>query len=268
VVRHRARSRRTVVLGPDDRARQRLPLQHRQRRRRPRSAALRRQRVRHLRQGQPHRGSDNAPPGISITSPADGATFQQGQDVKAAFSCADDANGTGIERCTGTVASGASIETGTPGSKTFSVEAVDRAGNTATALRTYSVAQPPPPPPVALKRIFVTLSSNFPSIGKTIRFTRLVVKNAPRGSTVTATCKTKQGRRCRGIKKFTKRNARGTVKLKRFLRKTLRAGTVIEVRVTKPGTIGAVKRLTVRNGKNPTITTRCLPPGAKKPSRC
>jgi len=209
---------------------------------------------------------DNAPPSISIASPADGATFRQGEDVKADFSCADDANGTGIERCTGTVASSASIDTGTPGTKTFSVEAVDRAGNSATASRTYSVVATPPP--IILKRIIVTLSSNFPSVGKTIRFTRLVVKNVPRGSTVTATCKTKQGKRCRGIKKFTKRNARGTVKLKRFQRKTLRAGTVIEVRVTKPGMIGAVKRLTVRRGKNPTITTRCLPPGAKKPVRC
>jgi hypothetical protein len=214
---------------------------------------------------------DNAAPSISITTPAEGATFQQGQDVKAAFTCEDDRNGTGIGRCTGTVPAGTSIDTGSPGTKTFSVEAVDNAGNTATASRTYNVVAPPPPPPpppVALKRIIVTLSSNFPSVGKTIRFTRLVVKNVPRGSTVTATCRTKQGRRCRGIKKFTKRNARGTVKLKRFLRKTLRVGTVIEVRVTKPGMIGAVKRLTVRRGKNPTITTRCLPPGAKKPTRC
>jgi len=210
---------------------------------------------------------DNAAPTVSITTPGEGATFQQGQDVKAAFACADDANGTGINRCTGTVPAGASIDTGTPGPKTFSVEAVDNAGNTATASRTYNVAATPPPPP-PLKRIIVTLSSNFPSVGATIRFSRLVVKSVPRGSTVTATCRTKKGRRCRGIKKFTKRNARGNVRLKRFQRKTLRAGTVIEVRVTKPGTIGAVKRLTVRRGKNPTIATRCLPPGAKRPVRC
>ena len=31
---------------------------------------------------------DNAPPSVSISTPAEGATFQQGQDVKAAFSCA------------------------------------------------------------------------------------------------------------------------------------------------------------------------------------
>ena len=213
---------------------------------------------------------DNAAPSISISAPAEGATFQQGQQVKASFACQDDANGSGIKRCTGTVPNDALIDTGSPGTKTFSVEAVDNEDNTATASRTYTVAAtpPPPPPPPALKRIIVTLSSNFPSVGSTIRFTRLVVKNVPRGSKVTATCRTKQGRRCRGIRTFTKRNARGTVSLKRFLRKRLRAGTVIEVRVTKPNTIGAVKRLTVRRNRNPTITTRCLPPGAKRPARC
>ena len=216
---------------------------------------------------------DNGVPSVSISTPADGATFQQGQDVKAGFTCVDDRNGTGIERCTGTVPAGSSIDTSTPGTKTFTVEAVDNAGNTATASRSYSVVAPPPPPPpppppVELKRILVTLSSFFPSLGDTIRFSRLVVKDVPRGSTVTATCRTKQGRRCGGISKFTKRNARGNVSLKRFLRRTLRAGTVIDVRVTKPGRIGAVKRLTVRRKKNPVIKTFCLPPAAKRPARC
>ena len=98
----------------------------------------------------------------------------------------DDANGTGINRCTGTVPSGAPIDTGTPGTKTFTVEAVDNAGNggnTTTASRTYTVAAPAASAAGALKRIIVTLSSNFPSVGRTIRFTRLVVKNVPRGST-------------------------------------------------------------------------------------
>jgi hypothetical protein len=39
--------------------------------------------------------------------------------------------------------------------------------------------------------------------------------------------------------------------------------------VTKPGAfIGAVKTLTVARKKNPTIGTRCLPPGAAKPVGC
>ncbi len=219
---------------------------------------------------------DNAVPRIAIATPAPDAVFQQGQDVRAAFSCQDDANGTGIDRCTGTAAPGAPLDTASPGTRTFRVDAADNAGNTATATRTYTVLAPPPaPPPPApttppapLARIIVGLSSNFPSIGDSITLTRLVVNDVPRGSTVTATCRTKQGRRCRGTRTFTKRNARGTVRLKPFLRKTLRVGTVIEVRVTKPGMIGAFKRLTVLRDKNPAIATRCLPPGAKKPARC
>jgi len=213
---------------------------------------------------------DNAPPSISVTAPAEGATFTQGQSVAAAYSCADDANGTGIERCAGPVASGQPIDTGTPGTKTFTVDAADVAGNTASATRSYQVVAqpPPPPPPPPLERIVVTLSSGFEPIGKTTTLNLLTVRDVPRGSTVTATCKRKNGKRCKGIKRFVKRNARGDVKLKRFLRKPLRPGTVIEVRVTKRGFIGAVKRLKTRLRKRPTITTRCLPPGAKKPKRC
>ena len=138
--------------------------------------------------------------------------------------------------------------------------------------RTYQVTAPPPPPvqpppPAPLPRIVVTLSSGFEPIGATTTLNLLTVRDVPRGSTVTATCKRKNGRSC-GIRRFVKRNARGDVKLKRFLRKKLRPGTVIEVRVTKRGSIGAVKQLKTRRRKRPTITTRCLPPGAKKPVRC
>ena len=42
----------------------------------------------------------------------------------------------------------------------------------------------------------------------------------------------------------------------------------ITVTVSKPGTIASVKTLRVRSGKAPTLTTRCLPPGAKKPQAC
>jgi hypothetical protein len=43
---------------------------------------------------------------------------------------------------------------------------------------------------------------------------------------------------------------------------------VIEIRVTKPGAIGAVKLFKARFHKRPLTSTRCLPPGAKKPTRC
>ena len=210
---------------------------------------------------------DNAVAERVDLGPAEGATFQQGQDVKAAFTCEDDRNGSGINRCTGTAAAGASIDTGSPGTKTFTRGGGRQRRQHRTASRTYTVAAPPPRrrrprrPSRSSGSSSRCRATSRPS-GRRRRFTRLVVKDVPRGSTVTATCRTKQGRRCRGIKTFRKRNARGTVNLKRFLRKKLRAGTVIEVRVAQRGAIGAVKRLTVRRRKNPTITTRCLPPGA------
>ncbi|HEY6892171.1 MAG TPA: hypothetical protein VI300_30485, partial [Solirubrobacter sp.] len=53
------------------------------------------------------------------------------------------------------------------------------------------------------------------------------------------------------------------------LKRKLSRGAKLEVRVTKPGTIGSSALLTVRGRKqDPKIVRSCLPPGAKKPSRC
>ena len=82
---------------------------------------------------------------------------------------------------------------------------------------------------------------------------------------MTAQCK---GSKCpKRPKKFTKRGARGTVKLKGFTTR-FAAGTVIEVRVTHTGMIGVVKRVKIRKNKAPVVSTRCLPPGAREPTRC
>ena len=53
------------------------------------------------------------------------------------------------------------------------------------------------------------------------------------------------------MRNFRKKNAKGTVKLKSFVGKRFVRGTVIEVRVTKPGSIGAVKRLKIRGRGRP-----------------
>ena len=62
---------------------------------------------------------------------------------------------------------------------------------------------------------------------------------------------------------FTKNKASGTISLKPFLKKSLRAGTVLTVTVTKPGSFGMAKKLKVRAIKRPTTTTTCLQPGSK-----
>ena len=83
----------------------------------------------------------------------------------------------------------------------------------------------------------------------------------PRGSTVRATC-------AKGCSRtsYVKRDARGTVSIRVLARKALKVGTRIRVEVTAPNMIGAVKTLTVRSRKDPSITTRCLPPGARRDS--
>jgi len=80
---------------------------------------------------------DATAPTITITQPAGGASFPLHQTVVAAYSCADALSG--VLSCIGPVASGASIDTSTAGSRTFTVNAVDIAGNAATLTHQYSV---------------------------------------------------------------------------------------------------------------------------------
>lgn len=76
-------------------------------------------------------------PTVTLTRPADGATFTQGAVVNASYSCAD--SGSGIESCVGHVPSGSPINTSALGERTFTVTATDRAGNTTTVSHVYTV---------------------------------------------------------------------------------------------------------------------------------
>jgi probable HAF family extracellular repeat protein len=85
---------------------------------------------------------DRVAPTITLTKPASGAVYALGSTVNASFSCSDERLGTGIASCTGTKANGAHIDTASIGSKTFTVVALDRAGNSTTSTATYSVIYP------------------------------------------------------------------------------------------------------------------------------
>ena len=82
---------------------------------------------------------DSTEPSIVLTTPSEGAVYAVGQPVTADYSCSDGA-GSGVATCVGSVAAGASLDTATVGSTTFTVNASDHAGNTASTTVTYTVA--------------------------------------------------------------------------------------------------------------------------------
>jgi hypothetical protein len=87
------------------------------------------------------------PPSIAIASPANGATYTQGQAVTAAYSCTAPA-GTTVTTCAGPVANGAPIDTATLGSHTFTVVAQDSDGGPATKSVSYTVVAAVTPAPM------------------------------------------------------------------------------------------------------------------------
>ena len=101
-------------------------------------------------------GTDNAgndtvvattePPTVTITTPADGATFEMNAVVPADYACSD--AGSGIASCIGDVADGAAIDTASLGAKTFNVTGTDNAANVTVPLTATPWWSPPAPPPV------------------------------------------------------------------------------------------------------------------------
>ncbi|HJZ99375.1 MAG TPA: hypothetical protein VKE70_22845, partial [Candidatus Solibacter sp.] len=80
------------------------------------------------------------PPFVNVISPLNNFTYPNGAIVFATYSCSDPASG--IASCTGTVPSGSRIDTSTAGGPfTFTLTAVDVAGNQTQVTRTYFVAQ-------------------------------------------------------------------------------------------------------------------------------
>lgn len=73
---------------------------------------------------------DRKVPTISITSPT-ASTYTIGQNIASDFACAD--AGSGLASCVGTVADGASVNTGSVGHKTFAVNATDNVSNASSA---------------------------------------------------------------------------------------------------------------------------------------
>lgn len=84
-----------------------------------------------------------APPTITITTPANGAQYTLNEVVAAEYECRD-ASGAPVP-CTGPVANGQPIDTGTPGTHYFTVTSEGTTGARGSLIHAYIVAQRPTP---------------------------------------------------------------------------------------------------------------------------
>ncbi len=86
----------------------------------------------HGRASVTYRVVDRTPPQITITSPADGASYFVDAPISAVYSCHDDVDGS-LVPC-----KASAVDT-SPGSHVFRVDSVDSSGNASSATSTYAV---------------------------------------------------------------------------------------------------------------------------------
>jgi hypothetical protein len=155
----------------------------------------------------------------------------------------------------------------TPGAHVVLLRVTDANGLSSVVAETIPVTWPEPTlmQPFPVVRIAGSENASGVRVG-------LLTVQAPVGATVNATCR---GHGCparsqnvvatSGRSKRTKGMI--VIALQRFER-TLRAGTVLEIRVSKPGQIGKYTRFAVRRGKLPVRLDTCLSPAGIKPIAC
>ena len=122
----------------------------------------------------------------------------------------------------------------------------------------------------AIVRPLFELLRPFPVIGiggvitgEGVRLRRLTVR-APPDSTVRVSCR---GRGC-PYRTAVRHLTRSSMTVRAMAGRSLRAGTVIELRVTAPGRIGKYTRFRIRARRRPARVDRCLVPQQPRPSRC
>jgi PKD repeat protein len=231
----------------------------------------------------------NGPPTASFT--VDSATPFVGDPVTFTSTSTDgeagdlthewDFNGDGVPD-----ASGATVTHtfATEGSRTVGLRVTDRGGLSNEAFESVTVAARPfdpgdpgtpgdpgsvlgPAAPGYLTPFpIVRIRGRTTSTGARIS---LLTVDAPAGSTAEL--------RCRGRSCARRRELRGTgptastsalIRFRSIRNRRLRAGTVLEVRVTKAGLIGKYTRFRIRRAKPPTRVDRCLMPGSLAPVAC
>jgi PKD repeat protein len=172
------------------------------------------------------------------------------------------------------------------GSYTAALRVVDDLGVSSTTFQTFTVAAPAPSgdgshgggAPAGGEVLGVRRGSGVLSFspspfirikghttGRGARIELFTVR-APSGATVTVRCK---GKLCpfKLRKARVSRRSTGVVRF-RAVEKMLRAGIVLEVRVTKPGYVGKFTRFRIGRLKAPVRWDGCLVPGRSAPSDC
>jgi major membrane immunogen (membrane-anchored lipoprotein) len=154
----------------------------------------------------------------------------------------------------------------TPGPHVVQLRVTDANGLSSTVAETIAVASAPVP----LMQPFpvVRMSGSFGASGARVG---LLAALAPVGSTVTITC---HGRGCPAKSQAfvaaspsKSKTGTATVVFRRFER-FLRAGVVLEIRISKQGQIGKFTRFVIHRGKSPSRVDECLSPAGTTPLVC
>jgi hypothetical protein len=138
---------------------------------------------------------------------------------------------------------------------------------------------PPPDPPAPPAPRIITETITLPSrVGFDLAYTFTATRKATvlrnlaaevePGARLTASCRTRRGGRCTRTRDLTRSSASASVRLRGFEGKRLPVGAKLAIRVTKDGSVGVLKTLTIRRRRAPSLRTLCVPPGATVPSAC
>jgi len=173
----------------------------------------------------------------------------------------------------------------TPGRQTVRLRVVDNGGAAQTASADVTVGErfsPVTAVPAGKLAAGLRLLSPFPVVrisGVVTRAgirVRLLAINAPAGAKISIRCRARGCPFRRRSRLIASRASTASgwarvsrmIRFRRFKGRLLRPGTIVQVFVTKPGTIGKYTRLRVRRARLPARADRCLVPGAARPVRC
>ena len=117
------------------------------------------------------------------------------------------------------------------------------------------------------RRNRATIGTGWLAFTSYTRVTRLTFSAVPTRGKVKVRCIGKNNG-CPFVSRKLKVKKHKAAATKRLAHAQLEPGTVLEVRITAPDTMGKVVRYTMRSHALPKSRNLCLPPGAKKPGKC